>query len=132
MTYWIAVAFTCTSVEVGRDCHRFYHGFFRTQSSYDSMWVIMDFLNKAAHFIPIKTTYTGLQLEELYMLRIVCLHGVSKKIVSDRGTQFTSKFWERLLETLNTQLNYSSSYHPVITIIWLFQKVGRKQDGLKG
>jgi transposase InsO family protein len=46
------------------------------------------------------------------MSRIVCLHGVLKNIVSDRGTQFTSKFWERLHETLDTQLHFSSSYHP--------------------
>jgi hypothetical protein len=38
------------------------------------------------------------------MSRIVYLHGVPKKILSDRGTQFTSKFWERLHETLDTQL----------------------------
>jgi transposase InsO family protein len=57
-------------------------------------------------------TYTGPQLEELYMSRIVCLHGVSKKIVSDRGTQFTLKFWKRLHETMDTQLNFSSAYHP--------------------
>jgi transposase InsO family protein len=37
---------------------------------------------------------------------------VPKKIVSDRGTQFTSKFWERLHETLDTQLRFSSSYYP--------------------
>jgi hypothetical protein len=48
----------------------------------------------------------------LYMSRIVCLHEVPKKIVSDRGTQFTSRFWERLLETLDTQLHFSSAYHP--------------------
>jgi hypothetical protein len=48
------------------------------------------------------------------MSRIVCLHGVPKKIVSDRGTQFTSKFWERLRETLDTQLRFSSTYHPQI------------------
>jgi transposase InsO family protein len=65
-----------------------------------------------AHFIPIKTTYFGLQLVELYMSRIVCLHGVPKKIVSDRGTQFTSRFWERLHEALDTQLHFSSAYHP--------------------
>jgi transposase InsO family protein len=51
-------------------------------------------------------------LAELYNLRIVCLHGVTKKIVSDRGTQFTSKFWERLHESIDTKLNFSLAYHP--------------------
>jgi transposase InsO family protein len=46
------------------------------------------------------------------MSRIVCLHRVPKKILSDRGTQFTSKIWERLHETLDTQLYFSSAYHP--------------------
>jgi transposase InsO family protein len=67
-----------------------------------------------AHFIPVKTTYSGPQLTELYLSRIVCLHGVQKKIVFDRGTQFTLKFWERLHETLDTQLHFSSAYHPQI------------------
>jgi transposase InsO family protein len=80
--------------------------------SYDSIWVIMDRLTKVAHFVPIRTTYSGLQLSELYMLRIVCLHGVPKKIVSNRGTQFTLTFWERFHETLDTQLCFSSPYHP--------------------
>jgi hypothetical protein len=84
----------------------------RTQSGYDSIWVIVDRLTKVAYFIPVKTTYSGPQLAELYMSRIVCLHGVLKKIVSERGAQFTSKFWERLNETLNTQLWFSSSYQP--------------------
>jgi transposase InsO family protein len=84
----------------------------RTQSGYDSIWVIMDRLTKIAHFIPVKTTDSGPQLIELYMSRIVCLHGVPKKIVSDRETQFTSKFCERLHETLDTQLRFSSAYHP--------------------
>jgi transposase InsO family protein len=46
------------------------------------------------------------------MTRIVCLHGVPKKIVSDRGTQFTSRFWEKLHESMDTKLNFSSAYHP--------------------
>jgi transposase InsO family protein len=65
-----------------------------------------------AHFIPIKTTYSRPQLADLYMSRIICLHGVPKKIVSDRGTQFTLRFWERLHEILDTQLCFSSTYHP--------------------
>jgi hypothetical protein len=86
----------------------------RTQQGHDSIWVIMDQLTKVAHFIPVKTTYSRTQLAELYMSRIVCLHGVPKKIVSDRGTQFTLKFWERLHETLDTQLRFCSTYHPQI------------------
>jgi hypothetical protein len=68
----------------------------RTQARYDSIWVIVDRLTKVAHFIPVKTTYSGAKLAELYMSRIVCLYGVPKKIVSDRGSQFTSKFWEKI------------------------------------
>jgi len=58
----------------------------RTQKGYDSIWVIVDRLTKVAHFILVKTKYSGPKLAELYMERIVCLHGVPKNIVSDRGT----------------------------------------------
>jgi IS30 family transposase len=84
----------------------------RTRDGYDSIWVIVDRLTKVAHFIPVKATYSRAQLAELYMSRIVCLHGVPKKIVSDRGTQFTSRFWKRLHESMDTKLNFSSAYHP--------------------
>jgi transposase InsO family protein len=83
-----------------------------TQARYDSIWVIVDRLTKVAHFIPVKTTYSGAKLAELYMSRIVCLHGVPKKIVLDRGSQFTSKFREKLHESMDTKLNFSSAYHP--------------------
>jgi hypothetical protein len=56
----------------------------RTQSRYNSLWKIVDRLIKVAHFRPVKTTYTGLQLAELYMPSIVYFHGVPMRIVSDR------------------------------------------------
>jgi hypothetical protein len=92
--------------EIGMD---FIIGLPRTPKGYDSIWVIVDRLTKVAHF-PVNTTYKGSQLVKLYMARIVCLHGVSKKIISDRGSQFTSRFWKSLHE--NTKLNFSSAYHP--------------------
>jgi hypothetical protein len=58
----------------------------RTQAGYDSISVIVDRLIKVAHFIPVKTTYSGAVLKELYMSPIVCLHGVPKKIMSYRGS----------------------------------------------
>jgi hypothetical protein len=83
-----------------------------TQAGYDSICVIVDRLTKVAHFTLAKTTYSGAKLTELYMSRIVCLHGVPKKIMSDTGSQFTSKFWEKLHESMDNKLNFSSTYHP--------------------
>jgi hypothetical protein len=95
--------------EIGMD---FIVGLPRTPAGYDSIWVIVDRLTKVAHFIPVRTNYMGAKLAELYMTRIVCLHGVPKKIVCDRGSQFTSRFWKKLHESLDTKLNFSSAYHP--------------------
>jgi hypothetical protein len=80
-----------------------------TQAGYDLIWVIVDRLAKVAYFIPVKTTYSGAKLEELYMSRIMCLHRVTKKIMSGRGSQFTSTFWEKLHESMYTILNFSSA-----------------------
>ncbi|WVZ80011.1 hypothetical protein U9M48_027529 [Paspalum notatum var. saurae] len=54
----------------------------------------------------------GARLAELYISRIVCLHGVPKRIISDRGSQFTSRFWEQLHDSLDTKLRFSTAYHP--------------------
>jgi transposase InsO family protein len=40
------------------------------------------------------------------------LHGVPKKIISDRGSVFTGRFWTSFQEALGTQLNFSTAYHP--------------------
>jgi hypothetical protein len=69
--------------EVGMD---FIVGLPHTRVGYDSIWVVVDRLTKAVHFIPVKTTYNSTVLAELYMSQIVCLHGIPKKIISDRGT----------------------------------------------
>lgn len=46
------------------------------------------------------------------MARIVCLHGVPMRIVSDQGSQFTSHFWASLHDVLETHLDLSTAYHP--------------------
>jgi transposase InsO family protein len=42
----------------------------------------------------------------------VCLHGLPRTIVSDRGAQFVARFWEQLQESFGTKLIRSSAYHP--------------------
>ncbi|WVZ52960.1 hypothetical protein U9M48_003958 [Paspalum notatum var. saurae] len=90
----------------------FIMGLPRTQKGYNSIWIVVDRLTKVAHFIPVNTTYSGAKLAELYISRIVCLHGVPKTIISDRGSQFTSRFWEQLHDSLDTKLRFSTAYHP--------------------
>jgi hypothetical protein len=87
-------------------------GCYSTRAGYDSIWVVVDHLTKAAHFIPVNTTYNSVVLAELYMSLNVCLHGVPKKIVSDRGTQFTYHFWQHLHEALGT-LEVQFSLSPI-------------------
>ncbi|WVZ75522.1 LOW QUALITY PROTEIN: hypothetical protein U9M48_023567 [Paspalum notatum var. saurae] len=84
----------------------------RTQKSYNSIWVVVDRLTKVAHFIPVNTTYSGAKLAELYISRIVCLHSVPKRIISNRVSQFTSRFLEQLHDSLDAKLRFSTAYHP--------------------
>ena len=74
----------------------------------------MDTLTKVAHFISISTRYRADQLAQLYVSRIISLHGVPRTITSDRGSLFTSAFWSRFHQALGTALKYITTYHPQI------------------
>ena len=67
-----------------------------TSQRHDSIWVIVDRLTKTAHFIPVYTTYIAKRYAEIYIDRIVCLHGVPKTTISGHGAQFVARFWEQL------------------------------------
>jgi hypothetical protein len=64
----------------------------RTAIRFDSIWVIIDRLTKIAHFLLVKVKYTVATYAELYIARILSLHGVLKTTVSDHRPQFVSKF----------------------------------------
>ncbi|WVZ84512.1 hypothetical protein U9M48_031541 [Paspalum notatum var. saurae] len=83
-----------------------------TQKGYDSIWVVIDRFTKAAHFLPVKTTYRAKQYAKLYISRVLALHGVPQTITSDRGSLFVSRFWEHLQTAVGTTLIHSSAYHP--------------------
>jgi hypothetical protein len=73
--------------------------------------VVVDKLTKEAHFIPVKTTHKETNITEIYMKEVVGLHGVCKEIVSDKDSEFTSKFWQGLLKGFGTNMNLSTTYH---------------------
>src|SRR6266540_3667257 len=43
---------------------------------------------------------------------IICRHGCSRKIISDRGTYFNNQVVEKLLERFKIRHNLSTPYHP--------------------
>ncbi|KAH0673662.1 hypothetical protein KY284_024749 [Solanum tuberosum] len=79
---------------------------------FDSVWIVVDKLTKSAHFILVRVDYNAEQLAKVYVKEIVRLHRVPLFIISDRGTQFTSKFWRKLHDELGTQLIFSTTFHP--------------------
>lgn len=73
---------------------------------------VVDRLTKSAHFLSVKTSYNAEQLARVYIREIVRLHGVPISIVSDRGAQFTSRFWRSIQEQMGTRLELSTAFHP--------------------
>jgi hypothetical protein len=82
-----------------------------TAHKVDSIWVIVDCFTKYAHFIPVHTSFIAEKYVEIYIARILYLHGVAKMIVSDRGSQFIAHFWEQLHAFPETHLIHSLAYH---------------------
>jgi transposase InsO family protein len=67
---------------------------------------------KSAHFIPLHTMYQDPDIAQVFISDIVRLHGMPKRIISDRGSLFTGHFWTSFQEVLGPQLNFSTTYHP--------------------
>jgi hypothetical protein len=82
----------------------FITGLPKSQKGHDVVLVVVDQLSKVTHFLPVKETITASQLAELYISRIVSLHGIPKEISSDCGGLFTSKFWESFQEAMGTHI----------------------------
>src|SRR4051812_38520531 len=81
----------CKWDKVGMD---FIAGFPKTHKGNDAIFVVIDRLSKVAHFLPVRESITASHLADLYVSRIVSLHGVPFEINSDRGSLFTSRFWK--------------------------------------
>jgi hypothetical protein len=54
---------------------------------HDSIFMVVDTLMKSAHFI--LDTYQAPDIARVFVSEIVILHGVPRRIISDRGSMFT-------------------------------------------
>jgi hypothetical protein len=82
-----------------------------TTRRHDSIFVVVDTLIKSSHFIPMRMTYRAPEIARVFINNIVRLHGVPKRIISNRGSMFIGRFWTSFQDPLGTQLNFSTVYH---------------------
>ena len=78
----------------------------------DAIMVIVDQFTK---MIRLKATTTNISSEgiaKIYRDEIWKLYGVPRKILSNRGPQFASKFMEEFTKVLGTKRQLSTAYYP--------------------
>jgi hypothetical protein len=73
-----------------------------TLHKHNVILVIVDKLTKCAHFIPVRDTYDVTDVACVFISEVILLHGLPKKIISDRDSRFTSRFWTNLQSALGT------------------------------
>ena len=64
----------------------------RTSKQHDAIMVVIEMLRKVAHFVAVKSTNSSSEVAQIFIKEIVRLHGVPKRIISNRDAKFTSKF----------------------------------------
>jgi hypothetical protein len=96
-----------------------------TARRHDSIFVVVDTLTKSDHFIPVRTTYQAPDIARVFNSEIVRLHGVPKKIISDRGSVFTGRFgrvpkrpWELSLTLVLRITQRRTDRQNVLTKLW--------------
>ena len=72
-------------------------------------------MDRFTKMVRLKATTTSVSSEEIakiYWDEIWKLHGVPRRVLSDRGLQFTLKFMKKFIKALGTTRQLSTAYHP--------------------
>lgn len=79
----------------------------------DSIFVVVDRFSKLAYFVPFREEGgDATKIAELFLRYVFANHGLPKSIVSDRGSVFTSNFWQALMSLMHVRTDLSTSFHP--------------------
>lgn len=76
--------------------------------------VVVDELTKISHLIPVRDTYDATNVAQVFISKVIWLHGLPTQIIFDRDFYFTYRFWTSLQSMLGNKLNLSTTCHPKI------------------
>ena len=65
----------------------------KSKKQNDSIFVVIEKLSKAAHFIPMKLTYKEVNIADIFLKEIFRWHEIPKEIILDLDVKFTENFW---------------------------------------
>ena len=83
-----------------------------TASGYTEIAVIVDRFTKYATYLPCRKDIDSPELARLFFEHIICKHGMPEHVITDRETQFTSRFWARVCSHLSIDHRLSTVIHP--------------------
>jgi transposase InsO family protein len=89
-----------------------FHSMPEDKQGYDQVFVVVDRLTKRAYSLPCYKTTTAKEMAGMYYKYVWRNHGVPDSVVSDRGPQFISHFWDEFCRMLGVKIKLSSSEHP--------------------
>ena len=81
------------------------------RKGYDAALVIVDRFSKRPISIPCKKTATSEDVARIFIEHVYRHRGPPSTIVSDRGPQFVSSFWNEFCQILGVKLKLSTAYH---------------------
>ena len=73
---------------------------------------VIDSVSKRVYFVPTYTTVIVEEVARLFLHHVWKLHGLPKRVVSDRGPQFVASFTKKLYRLLGIRLSSSIAWHP--------------------
>jgi IS30 family transposase len=83
-----------------------------TKSGYTGILVIVDRLTNMAIYLPCRKDIDSPEMARMIFEHVICKHGVPNNIVTDRGMQFTSRFWTRVCSHMSIDHRHSTAFHP--------------------
>ncbi|GBG91964.1 hypothetical protein CBR_g54060 [Chara braunii] len=83
-----------------------------TPRGHDAILVVVECFTKRAYFVPCRYAISAREVADIVFDLVVRDHDLPMSIIYDCDPRFTSLFWRRFHEVYDTQLRFSSSYHP--------------------